>query len=99
MDKNRDDDGKSRVDLIIPEFITGIGDALLFGTKKYPEGTWKDTTEKHDRNYGSCLRHLLSWRSGDTYDKESGLNHLLHAAYNIMALYYDDLQNGKGEHE
>jgi len=82
------DDGKSRVDLIDPEFILGLGDVLAFGAEKYSDEGWKKIEDKHNRNYGSAMRHLLQWKAGQTADEESGKSHLLHAAYNLMVLYY-----------
>ena len=88
----KDDEGKNRLDLIEPDFILGLGEALTFGAKKYSDKGWKNIENKHDDNYASLMRHIMSWRKGEKKDPESGLNPLLHAAYNIMVLYYDDLQ-------
>ncbi len=42
------------------------------------------------------MRHLIAWISGESYDKESGINHLAHAAANLMMLL--EYQNrGTGE--
>ena len=91
QDEIKRDSGKSRVDLIEPEFILGIGSVMEYGLKKYPQNAWKKIEDKHNRNYASVLRHLLAWKSGEQNDTESGQSHLLHAAYNLMVLYYDDL--------
>ena len=88
----KDDEGKNRLDLIEPDFILGLGEALTFGAKKYSDKGWKNIENKHDDNYASLMRPIMSWRKGEKKDPESGLNPLLHAAYNIMVLYYDDLQ-------
>jgi len=89
------DEGKNRLDLIEPDFILGLGEALTFGAKKYSDKGWKNIENKHDSNYASLMRHIMAWRKGEKKDPESGLNPLLHAAYNIMVLYYDDLQKEK----
>ena len=94
---NKDDVGKPRVDLIEPDFILGLGEVLAFGAEKYSDAGWKDIENKHDREYASAMRHLLKWRKGEQKDEESGKNHLLHAAYNLMVLYYDDLQKEKNQ--
>lgn len=91
----KDSEGKNRLDLIEPDFILGLGEALTFGSKKYSDNGWKDIKNKHDENYASLMRHIMAWRKGEKQDPESGLNPLLHAAYNIMVLYYDDLQKEK----
>lgn len=41
---------------------------------------------KWSRLFGSTLRHLFAWYRGETIDPESGLNHLSHAACNIIFL-------------
>lgn len=88
----KNDEGKNRLDLIEPDFILGLGKALTFGAKKYSDNGWKNIENKHDDNYASLMCHIMAWRKGEKKDPESGLNPLLHAAYNIMVLYYDDLQ-------
>ena len=87
--------GKVRLDLVEPEFIVGIGEVLTFGAEKYSDKGWKDIENKHDENYASLMRHIMAWRMGEQNDNESGKSHLLHAAYNLMFLYYDDLQKEK----
>lgn len=91
----KEDIGKNRLDLIEPDFILGLGEALTFGAKKYTDNGWKDIKNKHDDNYASLMRHIMAWRKGEKKDHESGLNPLLHAAYNLMVLYYDDCQKEK----
>lgn len=88
----KEDKGKNRLDLIEPDFILGLGQALTFGAKKYSDKGWKEIKNKHDDNYASLMRHIMAWRKGEKADPESGLNPLLHAAYNLMVLYYDDCQ-------
>lgn len=82
------DRDKSRVDLVTPEFILGIGMVMKYGAEKYGEGTWKDLPDAEKRYYGATLRHLLQSKQGEARDRESGIDHLLHAAANIMMLYY-----------
>lgn len=91
---NKDDKEKVRLELIDPNFILGIGDVLTFGAKKYTDREWTSIEDKHNRNYASLLRHVMAWRTGEKEDKESGKSHLLHAAYNCMVLYYDDMNGG-----
>lgn len=97
MSVEKKDEGKVRLDLIEPEFIEGLGRVLTFGAHKYSDSGWKTIENKHDRNYASLMRHIIEWRKGNKTDEESGQNHLLHAAYNLMVLYYDDLEKEKNE--
>lgn len=84
------DEGKPRMDLIEPAFLLGIGKVLEMGARKYEANNWKKLPDIKDRCYAAAQRHLNQWRTGDTIDKESGLNHLLHAATNIMFLLWDE---------
>lgn len=79
------DSEKSRVDLIDPDFIFGIGDVLKMGVAKYGEDNWRDGI-KLRRHIGAALRHLLAFSSGEDNDAESSLSHLYHAATNLMFL-------------
>lgn len=87
MSKN--DKGKPPIQLIEPDFIFGIAEALKFGADKYAPNDWKKpVSDDLNRTFGSIQRHLWTWKKGEINDKESGLNHLLHAATDIMFLYY-----------
>lgn len=81
------DDGKPRVDLISPQALTALGTVLSYGAKKYGDKNWLNGIA-WTKLYGSALRHLLSWRRGETLDPESGLPHLAHAMCNVMMLLH-----------
>lgn len=82
------DKGKPRVDLIEPEFILGIAEALAFGASKYEADSWKTVNKGPDRYYAAAMRHILAYRKGEAIDQETGLSHLYHAACNLMFLDY-----------
>jgi hypothetical protein len=86
MSASHFDDGKPRVDLIPTTAIFALADVLTYGAKKYDVHNWEKGMAWH-KLYGSALRHLLSWWSGEDRDSESGLPHLAHAAFNILALH------------
>ena len=97
---------KPMMSLVRPEFIKGIADVLTFGFKKYqekvgePSNYLKGDGMYYTDLYDSLQRHLTSWISGDSIDEESGKNHLLHAAANIMFLYtYEVTKKGKDNRE
>jgi len=97
MSKKLDND-KNRLDLINPTFISGIGKVLTFGAKKYKPYNWQTLRDPQDRYYGAVMRHLMEWRAGSLMDKESGLSHLLHAACNLMFLFwFERRENDKEE--
>lgn len=80
-------EGKPGVDQIPPDFLLQLGMVYTYGAGKYARDNWKLGTE-WSQFYGSALRHLLSWWSGEDYDRESHLHHLAHAAWNLATLYY-----------
>jgi hypothetical protein len=80
------DDGKLRWDLLPWEPIEEIVKVLTYGAKKYKENSWQHVDRFEDRYFAALMRHLVAWRNGEVYDKESGILHLSHAACNIMFL-------------
>jgi len=79
--------GKSGVDQIPPAALLAIGDVFSYGEKKYFRGNWLKGNDWHEF-LGSALRHLLKWADREDVDPESGLPHLSHAAWNILALMH-----------
>lgn len=79
------DDEKIRMDLIppIPEKL--IAEVLTYGAKKYGDRNWEKGLN-YSRIYAATRRHLNAWWSGEDNDLEDGLNHLAHAAANILFL-------------
>ena len=84
----KNDQEKTRLDLIEPEFIEGVGEVLTFGANKYTANSWQDVEDAENRYYAAALRHLMAYRKGETTDEESGLSHLKHAACNLMLLLH-----------
>lgn len=73
-------ESKPRYDLITPEFLKSIGDALALGAKNYGEGNWR----KGDEAYGKdccnhAIEHIIQFMNGDRSE-----DHLGHAAVNLM---------------
>ena len=81
------DEGKEPHDLIDKEIIIELAKVLGYGANKYEAHNWKIGLPI-SRYYSACQRHLLSFNSGETIDSESGLNHLGHAACNLMFMLY-----------
>lgn len=80
------DQDKSRVELIPPSFVLGIGDILKFGADKYGDRNWEEGI-RYSRVYGAALRHLYDWWDGKENDRETGKSHLLHAGCCVMFLH------------
>ena len=49
----------------------------------------------HERYLDAAMRHLLKHGQGETHDAESGLTHLSHAAWNLLAIAELDARGGK----
>lgn len=82
------DNGKPQLSLIPPQALIEIATVLGFGANKYGPNNWRIDGDKTEwsRTYSSIQRHLNSFWSGEDTDPESGLNHLAHAATQIIIL-------------
>lgn len=81
------DHGKPPIDLIDSTIILELAKVLGYGAEKYEAHNWKIGLPI-SRYYSACMRHLLAFNDGETIDPESGLNHLGHAACNLMFMLY-----------
>lgn len=79
------DSEKNRLDLVPPELIESVGHVLSYGVKKYTDHNWRGGI-RYSRVFGALLRHLMSYASGNKFDKETGMSHLWHAACNLAFL-------------
>lgn len=84
------DSGKSMVGTtfrIFANSLLGIGACVEFGTHKYPKSdNWKLVDDGINRYTNSLLRHLAKHFSGQERDPETGLPHLFHAGWNMLAI-------------
>ena len=93
------DTGKTRLSLIEPNFIEGVGKVLTFGAEKYEANGWQNLPEEELYRYKDALmRHILEHlKQSGSNDLESGISHLHHAACNIMFLaYFEEQEKLKG---
>lgn len=81
------DTGKEPIDLVDSEIILELAKVLGFGAKKYEAHNWKIGIPV-TRYYSALQRHLLAWNDNEDKDQESGLDHLSHAACNLMFMIY-----------
>lgn len=93
----RYDNGKTRVDLIPPEWMWALGSVLGKGAVKYEDRNWEKGMA-WSRVIGPLLRHVIKFISGERYDKETGCHHLAMAAWNCLALMSYDVR-GIGEND
>mgnify|MGYP003640509256 CR=1 FL=1 len=98
--------GKPLMNLVRPEFVKGVAEALTYGATKYDEkrGDTPNYLKGEGFHYTTLLdsleRHLNSFKSGVDIDEESGIHHLLLAATNIMFLHtYEVSDKGVDDRE
>lgn len=95
MEGLKNDQEKSRLDLIPAFAIEEVGYVLAHGATKYGEHNYLGGM-KWLRLSGAILRHTYAWIRGEDLDPESGLSHLAHAAAGcLMLLEYK--KRGLGE--
>lgn len=79
------DEGKPRYDLLPAGSLADVVEVFTMGAKKYGDDNWSKGLS-YRRYFGSIMRHMWAWFGGEDNDKESGINHLAHAAANCMIL-------------
>ena len=88
------DQSKLRFDLIPPALITYDAAIYTIGAAKYADDNWRRGM-KYRRLFGACVRHMMQRCLGEVVDSESRLPHLAHARWNLGAMLYYDLNEGK----
>lgn len=83
MSGRKDDKDKPRVDLFPWPAVGPVTRVLEFGAKKYAAHNWRQGFTR-TRLLAAALRHILADLEGETFDPESGLPHLDHAACMIL---------------
>lgn len=83
------DAGKPRTGLVFRGFARALQQVVnvgTYGARKYSPNGWLHVPDAIERYEDALDRHLLADKSGEELDPESGLPHLAHAAWNILAL-------------
>ena len=75
-----------RWDLYDIKDISGIVDVYSYGAKLYADNNWQKV--KPDRYYSAFFRHFKTVITKERFDSESGMLHLYHALWNIIALMW-----------
>lgn len=71
---------------IPPRFLEGLADVYGHGSRKYAPGNWL-RGGAWSANYDALQRHLSAFWRGEDIDTESGLPHVLHAAWHCATLF------------
>lgn len=92
------DDGKLELHYILAmEGLCSVAKVGMYGAKKYGQHNWRGGMPWM-KLLGSCTRHLAAFIKGENLDRESGLPHLAHLAYNaLMLLDYMETHNDKDD--
>jgi len=80
------DAGKPRPWLVLGGFRNALMEVVKVGTMgaaKYSDHGWLQVPDAQSRYLDAALRHILDT---EEFDKESGLPHLAHAAWNVLAV-------------
>jgi Domain of unknown function (DUF5664) len=75
----KDDAGKPRWDLLPDAAMASVVDVLTFGAGKYEPWGWKKVDQPFWRYLRAALGHVMAYKRGERFDRESGLPHLAHA--------------------
>lgn len=82
------DDGKPFVDDILsgfPRALMCVCQVGTFGAKKYSLNGWKEVENGIRRYRNAAGRHRLYRQQGEIYDRDSGMKHEWHEAWNTLA--------------
>lgn len=82
------DSGKLFAGLLLEDFpraLSAVARVATFGAHKYARSNWLAVEDAQQRYGDALLRHLLADQL-EAVDGESGLPHLYHAAWNLLAV-------------
>jgi len=85
------DEGKLRWDLLPIPPIEELIKVYTHGATKYEPWNWYKGL-KYSRVYAPLMRHVTTWWKGESIDKEFGLNHMAHVAWNAITLLTYELE-------
>ena len=82
--------GKNKMELVetgFPNAFLALGEVMTWASvhKGYLPGDWKDIPDAKNSLLAAAARHRVKRLAGQFNDDESGLPHLYHEAFNVMA--------------
>lgn len=84
------DNGKLRYDLIPTGPLAAVAAVYTVGAAKYADRNWELGMDR-GRVYAASLRHMNAYWSGQVHDPETGIHHLAHAVFGMMAIMEYDM--------
>ena len=89
------DTGKNRVGLMCEGFSRALWEVAkvsTFGANRYGANNWQHLENPKERYMDALCRHLFQHLQGQKVDDDSGLLHLQHCAWNVLALLEFELK-------
>ena len=89
------DTGKNRVGLMCEGFSRALWEVAkvsTFGANRYGANNWQLLDNPKERYMDALCRHLFQHLQGKKVDDDSGLLHLQHCAWNVLALLEFELK-------
>lgn len=74
--------------------LKAVADVGTYGADKYTRGGWQNVPDGVVRYSDALWRHLLAARH-EPHDRDTGLKHLAHAAWNILAILELEARGGQ----
>lgn len=74
-----------RMDLLPWQAVLQVSEVYAFGATKYADHNWRKGYA-WSLSYAAMLRHLAAFWGGEDHDPESGLPHVAHAGFHMLAL-------------
>lgn len=68
-----------------PRALESVAAVSTFGATKYAWRGWQTVPEGFERYSDAMVRHLTAHSKGESTDRDSGLLHAAHAAWNALA--------------
>lgn len=91
MTGTKHDQGKSRLELIEPDWLEDVGHVLAHGAAVHGDENWKNVEAK--RYIAAAMRHILAIMRGEYLDSETQKPHAAHLSCDAMFLHYLGGQN------
>lgn len=92
----RQNSGKPRMELLVPEALEAEANVWAFGAKKYGDYNWQRGMV-WTIPLACILRHTFAILKGEDTDEESGLLHAAHIKANATMLIYYFYHYKKGD--
>jgi len=83
MTASKDTKGKPPLALLPYNSLAEVAKVFEYGAKKYKMHDWRQGHKQLDM-ISASLRHTYKYLEGNNQDEESGLEHLAHAATNLL---------------